>query len=75
MNFKEDFEYYLQKKFNELELDYPYTIEEIVRHVDINYIIPLQAECFKLNKSINDLLETGSSKLSIELLKKEQSKH
>ena len=55
MNFKEDFEYYLTKKFEDLEIEAPYTIQEIVRHIEINYIIPLQSECFCLKQELNKI--------------------
>lgn len=53
MNFKEDFEYYLQCKFEDLEIEAPHTIEEIVRHTDINYIIPLKSELFVSKSATN----------------------
>lgn len=58
MNFKEDFEYYLQKKFEELELDYPNTVTDIVRHTDVNYIIPLKSELFVMTKLLKDVAVT-----------------
>ena len=58
MNFNEDFEYYLQKKFEELELDYPHTVTDIVRHTDVNYIIPLKSELFVMTKLLKEVAAT-----------------
>ena len=55
MNFKEDFEYYLTKEFDAANVSNSFLVEQIVRHIEVNYIIPLRSECFTLQQELNKI--------------------
>lgn len=46
---------YLQNKFEDLEITAPYTIEEIVKYFEVNYLIPLKAHNFQLYQLLDKI--------------------